>query len=188
MLKIICTTITFLFLHNMADCQLKSLPDACELVSENEIQSIFGADSETLDFQPNNRLIRSNRKKCAISWDKPFSKAKIYIEIKLNDKKNEFPNRYDSDMDEYELEGISIAGNLNVKMKFIALDSIATRAAYAGNLGNDKALIFHIDNNYIISLHYQEHIDMDIGNYSERLIKLANKVMSNLEFIESKNR
>jgi hypothetical protein len=188
MLKLICTTFTLLFLHNLAECQLKSLPDACDLVSESDIQSIFGADPETLDIQSNNRLIRSNRKKCAISWDKPFSKAKIYIEIKLNDKKDEFPTRYDADMDEYELEGISIAGDLKVKMKFNPLDSLASRATYAGNLGNDKALIFHLENNYIISLHYQEHIDMDIGDYSERLIKLANKVIGNLDFIESKNR
>jgi hypothetical protein len=187
-MKIYLTTLFFITCFGFVtlEAQLKALPDVCTFFSEKDIQGIFSVDAEKVTLSSNTRLERSNRKKCIATWDKPFSKASIYVDMKLNSKKDEHPNRYSNDIEGYKLEGISLPATTGLKMKFESVDSLGTEAIYSDNMGNDRAIIFHLNNNYIISIHYQEHIDMDIGDYKDRLVKLGEKIVANLKSKEEK--
>ncbi len=160
-------------------CQDLKLPQASSLIEKSDIIEIFGADDKSLFIINNSRNERPHRKKCTVSWDNKDSSSDIFIEIKANNKKSEYPLRYTNDLNYYVEEGISIISDEKVKLKFQYLDSLAN-TIYSDNLGNDKALVIQKDNEYIVSVHYQEHIDRNVGDFSDKLMKLADIIISGL--------
>ncbi|HPK10439.1 MAG TPA: hypothetical protein PK147_04195 [Saprospiraceae bacterium] len=157
------------------------LPSPCDLLEESDMMGLFNADKGSLTMYKDDQLQKYNRKKCFYSWDKPNSEVKVFLEFKRNPDVSLYPQRFEEDLNQFLEKGIKVSKSEKLIFKFEPMDSMGFPAIYSGNMNNEKILIFRLDNDYIISLHYQEFVDYDIGDFRPAFIDAARRLLTNLD-------
>lgn len=150
---------------------------ACEMASIDAIAALFDVSADAISSEAYRD--KDDHKLCR--YEIRYSKdliASLFINIKYNDRQDVVPNQYSEEMQKALKDGLPVDGFKNKIQTFVAVNNVATQAAYSGNLADNKNLIFRINEDYFVRLEYSRYEDgKDIGDYQSKLTELAKAML-----------